>query len=170
MTLQEIKLLHAYNSWATNRIFEAVTELPPGQVMQEMKSSHGSIYGTLLHILGAEKIWLSRWTGTPDATMITSADAPTLGELKMLWEKVGYEIAKFLGSMTDKKLQDTFTMITSKGETYTHIYWQAFQHLVDHGTYHRGQIVTLLRQLGVKPPSTGMIMFYRETGKIRKPS
>jgi uncharacterized damage-inducible protein DinB len=168
MTLQEIKLLHAFNSWANNRIFEAVERLTPEQLMQEMKSSHGSIYGTLLHMVGAEKIWLSRWVGRPDVARITAADAPTLAELKTLWEKAGYETAKFLSTMTDRNLQDTFTMITAKGETLTHVYWQAFQHMVDHSTYHRGQVITLLRQLGVRPPSTGLIMFYRETSKRKQ--
>ena len=52
-----------------------------------------------------------------------------------------------------------------KGETFTHVYWQAFQHVVNHSTYHRGQIITMLRQLGVKPPGTDLIMFYRGTAK-----
>jgi uncharacterized damage-inducible protein DinB len=167
MTLQEAKLLHAYNSWATERIFQAVATLTPEQVNRDLKSSHGSIYGTLLHLVGGQKIWLSRWVGKPDASVLAASAAPTVESLKKVWEKVGLETAQWLATMSDKRLQDSFTMTTTSGETYRHIFAQAFQHVVDHGTYHRGQIVTMLRQTGVTPPNTGMITFYRETAKLK---
>jgi uncharacterized damage-inducible protein DinB len=170
MTLQEVKLLHAFNAWADNRILDAAIAMPSETVMQDLKSSHGGIHGTLVHLVGSEKMWLSRWIGKPDAAFLSSADVPTVEAVKNAWVAVGFETAKFLGTMTDRKLQDTFTMKTSKGDTYTHIYWQAFQHMVDHCSYHRGQIVSMMRQQGTAPPTTGLINFYRETAKLgRKP-
>jgi uncharacterized damage-inducible protein DinB len=166
MTLQEIKLLHAFNSWADNRILDAVMAMPADKAMQDMKSSHGSIHRTLVHLVGAEKIWLSRLSGKPDATFLSITEAPTVEALKSIWVAVGFETAKFLGTMTDRKLQETFTMKTLKGDTYTLVYWQAFQHMVDHCSYHRGQVVTMMRQSGVTPPTTGLINFYRETAKL----
>jgi uncharacterized damage-inducible protein DinB len=167
MTLQEIKLLHAYNSWASNRIFDAVAQMTRDHYMQDLKASHGGIHGTLTHMVGAEKFWLSRWVGVPEAKLITPEEVPSLPELKALWEKVGFDMAKFLGTMTDKKLAGTFAMTTSKGDTFTHVYWQAIQHVVNHSTYHRGQVVVMMRQLGVKPPGTGLNTFYREAGKLK---
>lgn len=166
MTLQEIKLLHAFNAWADNRVFDAVMAMPPGLAMQDTKSSHRSIHGTLVHLVGAEKMWLSRWIGKPDAAFLTAEEAPTLEALKKVWSAVGFETARFLGTLTDRKLQESFTMKTSKGETFSHLYWQAFQHMVDHSSYHRGQIAAMMRQLGVAPPTTGLINFYRETAKL----
>jgi uncharacterized damage-inducible protein DinB len=49
---------------------------------------------------------------------------------------------------------------TSGGE-YVHSYRQMFRHVVNHSSYHRGQVVTMMRQAGVKPPSTDLILFYR---------
>lgn len=166
MTLLELKTLHAYNSWANNRIFEALAQLPETQYKQDMKSSYGSIHDTLIHIVGAEKLWLERFQGSPQAPL-TQSPPGTLQELKTVWERVGFDTAKWLGTMTDKKLQETFTMKTLKGDQYTHVFWHAFQHLVNHSSYHRGQIITMLRQHGVKPPSTDLILFYRETAKQR---
>jgi uncharacterized damage-inducible protein DinB len=165
MTLSELKLLHAYNSWANNRVFDAVAQLPSDQYMQDMKSSHGGIHGTLVHTVGAEKVWLERFTGEPQP-FLSQNPPKSLAELKTIWEKVGYDYAKWLGSMTDKKLTGTFTMKTLKGDTFTHVFWHAFQHVVNHSSYHRGQIITMLRQLGAKPVSTDLILFYRETGKL----
>jgi uncharacterized damage-inducible protein DinB len=167
MTLQELKLLHAFNSWATQRIFDSLAAVPPDVLMADLKASHGSMFGTLRHLVAAEKIWLSRWVGKPDRKMLTPEEAPDLPALKRIWEEVGYETARWLGTMTDKGLQETFSMTNVRGETLTQILWQAFQHVVDHSTYHRGQIITLLRQSGITPPATSLILFYRETAKTR---
>ena len=164
MTLSEIKFLHAYNAWASNQFFDVLAQLPNDQYLQDLKSSHGGIHGTLVHMVGAEKIWLERFHEA--AQPFLSQNPPgSLNELRTIWEKVGFDTAKWLGGMTDKKLTQTFTMQTSTGTTFTHAFGQAFQHLVNHSTYHRGQIVTMLRQLGVKPPTTDLIRFIRETGK-----
>jgi uncharacterized damage-inducible protein DinB len=167
MTLQQAKLLHAFNAWATQKIFDALAAVPPETLRADLKASHGSIFGTLIHLVGAEKIWLSRWTGTPDTTFLSPKDVPDLVALKGMWETVGYETARWLGSMTDRKLQEPFSFANVRGETLTQLIWQAFQHVVDHSTYHRGQIITLLRQSGLTPPATSMILFYREATKVR---
>jgi uncharacterized damage-inducible protein DinB len=165
MTLQEIKTLHAFNAWATNKIFDAVAQIPEDAYFKDMKASHGSIHGTLAHLAAAEKIWLLRWLGTPEEKLVGIGEVPTLSDLKTAWEGVGYDMAKFLGTMTDRKLQETFTMTNARGRVFTHTYWQAIQHVVDHSTYHRGQVVTLLRQQGFVPPATGLITFYRDTSR-----
>lgn len=166
MTLQEIKLLAAFNAWATNRVFDAVEGLEPEHYTRDLRSSHGSIHGTLVHLVGAERVWLARWTGAPRQEFLAPEEAPTLEDLKRIWNTTGFETAKFLGTLTDKKLLDTFTMTTSKGEHFTHSYRDSFLHLVDHSSYHRGQVASLMRQLGVTPPTTGMIAFFRETAKL----
>jgi uncharacterized damage-inducible protein DinB len=167
MTLHEATMLRAFSSWATNRILDAVTQLSDEQFRRDMKASHGSIYRTLAHMVGAEKIWLERWTGKPNPVFMKPEEVPSLRDIKARWEQVGYDTAKFFGSMTDKKLQDTFTMATASGEQHTHTFAQALLHVVDHSTYHRGQIITMLRQMGITPPTTGMIVFFRETAKLR---
>jgi uncharacterized damage-inducible protein DinB len=167
MTLREAKLLLAFNAWATQKIFDALAPLLPEQFTRDMKASHGSIHGTLTHLVAAEKMWLSRWVGKPDAAMVKPGDVPGLADLKAVWEKTGLGTAQWLGALTDARLQETFTMTTVKGTTHTHTFAQALQHVVDHGTYHRGQIITLLRQIGVTPPSTGLIGFFRETAKLK---
>ncbi|HTR99702.1 MAG TPA: DinB family protein [Bacteroidota bacterium] len=168
MTLQEIRRLLAFSSWASNRIFEAVAGLPPEEFTRDMKASHVSIHGTLTHMVGAEKMWLSRMVGNPDRAFLKPPDVPTLADLRNTWEETGFNTAKFVGTMTDRKLQETFPMTTSTGQQLTQAYGDALQHVVDHSTYHRAQVVTLLRQMGHTPPSTSMIAFFRETAKAGK--
>jgi len=166
MTLQEIKTLHAYNSWATNRIFNSLSTLPSEQYKKEMQTSHGSIHATLTHMVGAEKVWLERWLGSPQP-FLKAAEIDSLESLRGIWETTGYDIAKWLGAMTDKKLQNTFEAKTSKGDIFVNTFQEAFQHVVNHSSYHRGQIVGMMRQLGAQPIGTDMILFFRETAKLR---
>ena len=159
MTLQELKTLHAYNAWADNRMFESLALLPEDQYLKDLGSSHGGIHGTMTHLVGAQKVWLERFKGDVKP-FLSKNPPPDLPALKKIWEETGYETAKWLSMMTDKKLTATFTMKNLKGETQTHVFWQAFQHLVNHSSYHRGQVVTMIRQLGGKPPTTDLILFY----------
>ncbi len=168
MTQQEIKLLFAYNAWALNRVFEAVAALPAEQLTRDMHSSHESIHGTLAHIVASEKVWLERWAGTPGPVFMKAAEVPTLDKLREVWNTVGFETAKLVAGMTDRKLQEVFEMKTSDGQPHKHIYWQSMLHMVDHSTFHRGQVIAMMRQQGVKPPPTGMIGFFRETAKLGK--
>ena len=162
MTLHEIKTLLAFNAWASNRIFEATASMTADQYMKDMKSSLGSIHGTLVHMVGAEKIYLARWQGRSEP-FLAASEVPSREALVEVWEKTGLETARFVGTLTDKKLQEPIVVKTMKGETFEYVLWQTFQHVVDHSTYHRGQVITLMRQLGVTPPSTGLLQFYRET-------
>ena len=166
MTLQETKMLTAYSAWATNRIFEALEKLSAEETTRDLKSSHRSIHGTLTHLVGAEKMWLSRMAGTPDKAMITPADVPTVADVKSTWEQTGFAMARFLGAMTDKKLQETFSFPTSSGGQFTYRFSEALQHVVNHATFHRGQVVGLMRQMGHTPPDTGLTVFIRETRKM----
>jgi uncharacterized damage-inducible protein DinB len=162
MNLHDIKQLVAFNKWANQRFFDALKQLAAEQYGRGMRSSHGGIHGTFAHLVGAEKGWLSRWrqqsgTAAADLRQITS-----LADLRAYWESVCVEMGQFLDSLDDQKLQDTLTTQSMSG-LVTVTYWQMIQHVVDHSSYHRGQIVTMLRQLGVTPPSAGMMRFHRES-------
>ncbi len=166
MTTQEMRQLFAYNSWATNKFFDALGPLSQEQLSRDMQTSHSSIHNTLLHLVGAEKVWYERWSGATVEPFLKQEHAPTIAALKQVWTKVGFDTAKFLSSLTDKKLQEIFEMKTAKGEIQKHLYWQSMLHVVNHSSYHRGQIVTLLRQQEIVPPSTGMNVFFHETAKL----
>ncbi|MGA9116501.1 MAG: DinB family protein [Bacteroidota bacterium] len=164
MTLGEIKMLHAYNAWADNRLLDALEGLPPGEYNRERGGSFGSIHATLMHLVGAQALWLARWRGEKDARMSEASSAGTPAEARELWQKTGHGIAQWIGLLTDRKLGETFVSTNAKGETFRDTCAGAFQHMVNHSTYHRGQIAVLMRQAGAAPPPTDLIRFLREAG------
>ncbi len=161
MTTGEIKTLFTFNTWATNKLLETLAQIPEAQYLQDMKSSHGGMHGTLVHIIAAQKMWLSRWVGKPDASLVQASSYPAFNDARKLWEQVDADTQTFVHSLTDEKIQSAFSMTTMRGETFSHMYGQAMQHLINHSSYHRGQIVTMIRQIGMKPPATDMIAYFR---------
>jgi uncharacterized damage-inducible protein DinB len=163
MTLNDVKFLFAYSSWSTNLMLESVECLTADQRTRDLKASLGSIWGTVLHIVWAEKIWLTRWGVGSAASIPADLGVKDVAGLRSVWESVGYERAKFLGTLSDRTLNEQFTYTDLRGRSNTITYEQSMAHLVDHGSFHRGQVIAMERQLGVQPPATGMLVFIRES-------
>jgi len=162
--VNEFLELFAYNGWANRTIFDAVAQLPAEQYFRDLKSSYGGIHGTLAHIVWAEQLWLHRWVGKPNPAVQQGTDLESLADVRARWEAVDAERGTFVTGMTAARLEETRLVKPSSGGEYVHTYRQMFRHFINHSSYHRGQIVTLLRQLGVKPPSTDLILYYRRRG------
>ncbi|MBI1746776.1 MAG: DinB family protein [Acidobacteria bacterium] len=162
MTLAEVKRHFAYNSWANELVFEVLKRLSVEPYLQDLKGSHGGIHGTITHMIGVQVVWLSRWRGTPDAALLKAEDVRSLSEVQEVWKKVDAETTLFLNTLSDAKLQETITVRTGDGRVFTNSYAEMMRHLINHSSYHRGQIATMLRQLGYKPAGTDLITFYRQ--------
>jgi uncharacterized damage-inducible protein DinB len=93
---------------------------------------------------------------------LTVADLPNITAVKSKWEEVEKGMLSYVHSLNEEQLQTTFTFLNFKGEPVSNVLWQALQHLVNHGTYHRGQITSMIRQLGGTPANTDLIGFYRQ--------
>jgi len=162
--LNEFLELFDYNAWANRTIFAAVAQLPDEQYFRDLKSSYGGIHGTLAHIVWAEQLWLHRWLGRPNPDVAQGRDLRALADVRARWEEVEAERERFVAALTDAGLDDTRLVKPSGGGEYVHSFRQMFRHFINHSSYHRGQIVTFLRQLGATPPSTDLILYYRRRG------
>ena len=161
MTKAEALELFAYNAWANRQMFDAAGALPGDSYLRDLKSSHGGIHGTLAHIVWAEHLWLNRWLSKPNPAVPQGRDLRTLGEVRARWEEVEAERARFVAGFTEERLEETVRVKPTSGGEYLHSYRQMFRHFVTHSAYHRGQVVTLMRQVGVQPPRTDLILYYR---------
>ena len=167
MTVQDVFTLYEYNRWANGRTLEAAEKLDAMALMKNLGNSFPSMRDTLAHILGAEWIWLRRWLGETPARLLSAADFPTVASLRERFQAVDRERATFLSSISEERLQESFDYRDIAGNPMRLPFVQTMQHVVNHGTYHRGQITTMLRQLGATPIGTDMSRFYldRAAGK-----
>ena len=162
--MNEFLELFDYNAWANRTIFDAVAQLPDEQYFRDLKSSYGGIHGTLAHIVWAEQLWLHRWLGRPNPEVAQGRDLRALRDVRARWEEVEAARGRFVAALSDAGLDDTRLVKPSSGGEYVHSFRQMFRHFINHSSYHRGQIVTFLRQLSVTPPSTDLILYYRRRG------
>jgi uncharacterized damage-inducible protein DinB len=160
--MKEFLELFDYNAWANRTIFDALAQLPEEQYFRDLKCSYEGIHGTLAHLVWAEQLWLHRWEGKPNPAVAQGRDLRSLVEVRERWEAVERERAAFLAPFPEGRLEETRLIKPSSGGEFIHTYRQMFRHLVNHSSYHRGQVVTMLRQLGHTPPSTDLILYYRK--------
>lgn len=162
MSPEVARQLFAYDAWANHRSLDACAALAPEQFTQDLGSSFPSVRDTLAHIVGAQFVWLERLHGRVPAGLLPPSDFPDLASLTARSGQVQQGLTDYVNRLSAQDLAGKFEYQDLKGRTHSNVRWQALQHLANHGTYHRGQIATLLRQLGVKPVSTDLIAFYRE--------
>jgi len=164
MTLDNVRTLYAYNSWANHRVLDACAPLSAAQLTQDLHSSFPSVRDTLAHIMLAEWLWLERWLGRSPA--FPASDFADLAAIRARWQKIEVDLNAFIQKLSAADLDRVVEYKNTKGNVFSNPMWQMLQHLVNHGTYHRGQITTMLRQLGASPSTTDLIAFFREnTGK-----
>lgn len=148
MNRHDVQYLYEYNKWANARVLDAVSKLTPEQFTRDLQSSHGSVRDTVAHILAAEWIWLERWKGVSPPALLDPSDFPTVDAVRTRLTSVESECAQFIDGLTDQSLGVLITYTNTRGEQWTYPLGQMLQHVANHSSYHRGQVVTMLRQLG----------------------
>jgi uncharacterized damage-inducible protein DinB len=157
-----LRLLYEYNFWAHHRLLDSCAALTQEQFTRDLGSSFRSVRDTLAHIRGAEWVWLERWHGRSPTALPAAADFPTLADLRAHWAELEDNLLRFVNGVSAGELARVREVRTTSGGVYANALWQMMQHVVNHGTYHRGQAAAMLRQLGATPLFTDLIYFYRE--------
>jgi len=163
MELNNVRQLYDYNRWADRRILTVAGTLASDDFIRPMGNSFSSVRDTLAHILSGEWIWLERWRGRSPKALLDTATFPTLQSLESRWKTVEHDQTQFIEALTSQRLSEELTYINQKGQRYSYPLWQQLVHVVNHSSYHRGQITTLLRQLGAEAVSTDFLLYYDES-------
>jgi uncharacterized damage-inducible protein DinB len=177
MTKHDIHLLFEYDRWANNRVLQAVSTLTVQQFTRDLGGSFRSVRDTLVHIIGGEWGWLTIFNEpSPGPTFVTELwtrhDAlftpntfPDVASVRLKWAEVEKAQVEFVNRVTNESLQRTLPLRTTQ-ISLAHL----MQHLVNHSTYHRGQIAIMMRQLAAKPLSTDFLIFLLEFPRQSAPT
>jgi uncharacterized damage-inducible protein DinB len=151
-----------YHSWANRRLIDCILSLPADMHTREIASSFPSLYETLKHMWNAESTWWQRMKMQDNLILPSTGSqglpqvADGLQQQNKLWED-------WVANASVAAIDHVFHYQNSKREQFRQPIWQMLLHLVNHGTYHRGQLVTMLRQLGVNEiPATDYIVWSRK--------
>lgn len=165
MNQPDIRHLFDYTEWANELALGAAAQLSAENLQRDFKISHNSIFGTLLHMAGAEWIWLERWQGISpgkEAWSLWSPDScAEIETLKQRWSDVVDRRAQFISELDDSRLMSELSFTLLNGDTSSMPLVGQMQHVVNHATLHRGQVVGMIRQLGIAPPATDLLFYLR---------
>jgi uncharacterized damage-inducible protein DinB len=163
MTRAEVQALLDYNYWARDRLLEAVDRLSPEQFTRDLGSSFRSVRDTLAHLHAAEWIWYRRWVGESPSALLPADRFADNASVASAWRDIEAQIRAYFDPLDDLELQRVIEYKSTAGVPGASVLWHMLQHVVNHSTYHRGQVTTMLRQLGATPPKAmDLIAFYRE--------
>jgi uncharacterized damage-inducible protein DinB len=161
MNVKEIRSLYDYNAWANGRVFDAASALSDDELSRDLATSHGSVKGTLTHIVAGEWIWLMRCEGTSPTALLDPADFPNLNSLRARLALVEHGRKDYLDGLSDESLPNLISYLNLAGQRWEYWLDHILQHVVNHSTYHRGQVTGMLRQLGIgSVPTTDFLAFF----------
>ena len=151
---------YSHKIWAHDKFAEVVATLTPELFLRDNWSSFPSIRDTLVHVCSADGRWLDRWNGRPPRDKLEPADFPYLEDLRGKWREVEQAQLDFVKKLGDNAIAGSMTLPAEDGQP-AHVVpsWQPLYHVAHHAGYHRGQVATMLRQLGHRPPTTDFLDF-----------
>jgi uncharacterized damage-inducible protein DinB len=163
MDLTTAKGLIQYHDWATRRLFGAVASLTSEQFTRPLETSFPSIQALVGHLINAEEIWQCRLMGLPQPPL-TPELLPEPAAVLERWEELQTRMQTFLAGPAPA---EPIVMKSSSGREFRHTFVEILLHMNNHGSYHRGQLAIMLRQVGAQPRSTDLIHYIREqTGQL----
>jgi len=158
----DVQTLLAYDRWANERIFEMLSTMDEAALRQDQSTSHESIFGTLVHLVGAMEVWHARWESRSGVGLPAPSEIDSLAALRERWIAIAAACDAFLEALPENRLEQPVAIQSLSQHEHHHTFAQMFQHLVNHSSYHRGQIITMLRQADASVAGTDLIVFLRE--------
>ena len=149
--VEVLRELYDYNYWARDRQLRMCAALTPEQFVAPLGSSFSSVRDTLVHLMAVDWVWLERWLGRSPTKLDTLKFAPerfsALESVIGNWKPVEAGVRDYLQNLRAERLTEPLSYTNLQGQAWTYPLWRVLIHVVNHQTYHRGQITTLLRQL-----------------------
>ena len=158
MNLATIRTLFEYSAWATERIFTQAAALTPEQYMTPPNETMPSVRRILVHALGAETLWLTRFRTGSSVISFGEDDFPDLAALRQAWERQQEAMLAHLDTFTDDILAQPFGF-ERRGVPLEMVLWQIFFQLINHGTQHRSEVAALFTEYGHSPGALDFMFF-----------
>lgn len=153
----------AYNEWANKMITDMVIDLPDDKVKRDIVSSFPSLYKTIAHMWDVESVWWQRMKLQEVVEWPSHKFDGTLLELLQNFHQQSRQWKEWVDLSTEAALQHEFIYKNSKKDQFKQPVYETVMHLFNHQTYHRGQLITMLRQIGItKIPQTDLIAYLRK--------
>lgn len=162
---QLLQQYSSYNVWANKKILERLNQLSAEEIHKEIGSSFPSVYKTVLHITNTEYVWWQRLKLTEHIESLMDNYSGSFEELSNKLLQLSRQWEEWVKEVNENNLNHVFSYQNTKKELFKQPVYEMLLHLFNHQSYHRGQLVMMLRQLGAdKIPHTDFIVWSRKKG------
>ena len=162
----DVVALFAYDRWANNKVFDACRKLTAEQYAAEPVPGWSSVRSTVYHIALATERNLRTLAGDPEVSTPSEAAVATVDDAARLLERA-YRCFEELRPTLNPERLDTLLTLRAIGRTFTLPRWAILRHIVNHSTYHRGQVASKLKRFGIKPPNTDFFFWGTRLPSLR---
>jgi uncharacterized damage-inducible protein DinB len=164
MLAAALHTLSGYNRWATQRLLEVAERLTPEQLHTPGEAGHGSVHGTLLHLIDTQQGWLFWWDGSLSAEeayhlKLDPANFPDLASLRTVWEEVEKATHAFITGLKDEDVGRVYAQTLPNGADFRMPLWQMMLHVANHGTQHRSEVAAMLTSFGHSPGNLDLLFY-----------
>ena len=165
MTRTELLHLVDYHFWARDRMLAALDALTPEDYVKPLGNSFASIRDTVTHLYLAEWVWLQRWQGASPAGPPDTSGLADVASLRAAWKDQEAQFRAYADALEGDRVDERVDYRNLAGVAANSSRWTMIQHVVNHASYHRGQVTTMIRQMGGKAAEPqDLITYYREKG------
>jgi len=154
-----VATMYRYHAWANQRVLDPTGLLSPEQYRADAGASFASVHDTLVHIMAAQWIWLSRWKGTSPPAPLSAGAFPDLTAVRRRWAEIESDTQAFVAAVTEPDLQRVVEYRNTEGEPCAYPLWQQMLHQVNHGTQHRSEVAMVLTRLDHSPGLLDFLYF-----------
>ena len=162
MLLDYIKRLYNYHYWANARILRTVERLAADQAQESRPPTYERIHATLVHLVGSEAVWRSRWQGGSPTQRLTAEELPTLLSVQQHWQDEERQVRDFLAALQHDDLDAPLTYTTLRGQPESMPLAATLLQVINHGTQHRSEVALLLTDAGYSPGDLDFHVYLRE--------
>jgi len=160
MKVQDLQTLIEYNRWANQRVLKRAAHLSQEELTNAAPLSHGSLFGTLIHVLDAQWYWrLGCQEGMLPVVRLNEQDFPDIGSLRERWAVEDDLLAGYVRSLTDKRVNERVEYRWPRARPRSKVLWHIMMHIVNHGTHQRSEIGNYLATLGRSPGDVDFIIY-----------
>ncbi len=153
--------LFAFNRWANAKMLDACRQLTPEQYLAEPMPGWSPVRSTVFHIAVVTELWLRGLTNDPDDQIPVEAEHTTVADAERLLDRAYQRLDGLLAALTPQWLATPITLRRG-GRTATLPPWAVLRHIVNHTTYHRGQVASKLKRFGIPQAESDMVYWVLE--------
>lgn len=167
--IDTLRDLFAHNDWARTNLLNAARPLSDAQLDRSFEMGLETFRKTFHHLWAAERVWLDRWLGHAKPKFVEFEPGVSLKTLEQRFNTAATERDDWLKKQSPSALGEQLTFTNSRGETFTHSYWDMLLHVCTHGVHHRAQAQNMLRQLGQPVPKPGIDYIFMKLSQDAPP-